>query len=192
MKRAFLCFLVLGLVAGCGKKEGKDAFAKWSASPEKVVQGIMTAYETRNDSLYAAFLAEDFRYIFEPEGSDSSDVLTWGKGEEVLSASSLFRTPDVTTVRLILNAGAARPGKGPGGEERQVVPVSGGELTITVKDKEPTVVKLNRQEIVMRRSPGSEKPRWQVVEWHDFPSAGPAVATRDSSHAGHEGHGGDH
>jgi hypothetical protein len=187
MKRACLCFLVLGLVAGCGKKGGKDDSAKWFASPEKVVQGIMAAYETRNDSLYAAFLAEDFRYIFEPEGSDAGDILTWGKGEEVLSASSLFRTPDVTTVRLVLNTGAARPGKGPGSEERQVVPVSGGELTIMVKDKEPTVVKLNRQEIVMRRIPGLEKPRWQVVVWHDFPSAGPAVAIRDSSHTGHGG-----
>jgi hypothetical protein len=76
MKRAFLCFLVLGLLAGCGKKDGKDASAKWFASPEKVVQGIMAAYETRNDSLYAAFLAEDFRYIFEPEGSDAGDILT--------------------------------------------------------------------------------------------------------------------
>jgi hypothetical protein len=186
MKRAFLWFLVLGLVVGCGKKGGKDASAKWFESPEQVVQGIMVAYETRNDSLYAAFLAENFRYIFEPEGADSADVLTWGKGEEVMSASSLFRTPDVATVRLVLNAGAARAENGGvGGEERWVVPVTGGQLTISVKDKEPTVVNLNRQELVMRRVPASPKPRWQVVEWHDFPTPPPAVATQDTSHHHH-------
>jgi hypothetical protein len=194
MKRVFVGLAILGFVAGCGKGD-KDPYARWFESPERVVQGIMKAYETRDDSLYAAFLAEDFAYTFEPPSGDAGDVLTWGKSEEVLSASSLFGTGDVQSVRLTLNAGPARSSNGPGGRERMTVPVSGGELVIAVKDKEPTVVKLNRQELVLERQ-GEGKGRWIVVEWHDFPTpvsptaasapgTGAVPASGDSAHDGH-------
>jgi hypothetical protein len=181
MKRAWIWVfvLVLGAAVGCGKKGGDTA--KYFEKPEKVIQGLMAAYESRNDSLYASFLADDFRYTFEPQGGDSVDVLGWGKEEEVLSASSLFKTPEVQSVRLKLNAAVPKPTGGPGHDGWMSVPISGGTLEISVKDKSPTVVTLNRQEIVLRQSPTSPK-KWQIVEWHDYPVPGTSVAGGDSTH----------
>jgi hypothetical protein len=192
MKRAWIWMLVLvvtGSVAGCGKKGSNTA--KYFEKPEKVIQGLMAAYETRNDSLYASFLADDFRYTFEPEGADSVDVLGWGKEEEVLSASSLFKTPEVQSVRYKLYAGAPKPAEGPGRQGWMTVPVSGGQLVISVKGKDPTIVALNRQEIVMRQV---QPKKWQIVEWHDYPVPASSAAAGDSARGqsgampvGHEG-----
>jgi len=198
MKRAWVWMLVLvvvGGMTGCGKKGGNTA--KYFEKPEKVIQGLMAAYESRNDSLYASFLAEDFRYTFEPQGGDSVDVLGWGKEEEVLSASSLFKTPEVQSVRYKLYAGAPKPAEGPGRQGWMTVPVSGGQLVISVKGKDPTIVALNRQEIVMRQT---QPKKWQIVEWHDYPVPASSAATNDSTqthmenmgHTGHEGGGAGH
>ncbi|HET9233604.1 MAG TPA: hypothetical protein VFP10_05665 [Candidatus Eisenbacteria bacterium] len=190
MKRAWIWILVLavsgGLVA-CGKKGAKTD--KYFEKPEKVIEGLMAAYETRNDSLYAAFLAEDFRYTFEPQGGDSIDVLGWGKEEEVLSASSLFKTPEVESVKLQLYAEKPKPADGAGREGWVAIPIKGGQLVISVKDKEPTVVALNRQEIILRQEQSSPK-RWHIVEWHDYPAHGGSTASQDSAaHGAHDGHG---
>ena len=179
MTRAWIWMLVLavaGSMTGCGKKGGNTA--KYFEKPEKVIQGLMAAYETRNDSLYASFLADDFRYSFEPQGGDS---LGWGKDEEVLSASSLFKTPEVQSVRYKLYAGAPKPAQGPGRQGWMTVPVSGGQLVISVKGKDPTIVALNRQEIVMRQT---QPKKWQIVEWHDYPVPASSVASGDSAHMG--------
>ena len=190
MKRAWTWMLVLvvvGSMTGCGKKDGNTA--KYFEKPEKVIQGLMAAYESRNDSLYASFLAEDFRYTFEPQGGDSVDVLGWGKEEEVLSASSLFKTPEVQSVRYKLYAGVPKPVEGKQGW--MSVSVSGGQLVISVKGKDPTIVALNRQEIVMRQT---QPKKWQIVEWHDYPVPTSSAATNDSTNThqngvnmGHEG-----
>ena len=157
------------LAAGCGK--GKDPDARWFSSPTQVVDGIMHAYATRNDTLFAAFLAEDFHYFFEPERAESVDVLGWGKEEEVSSTGSLFRTPDVTSIRLELRYDKPHPAPGPNASGWMVVPVSGGEMVVTVRDKDPMEVTLNRQEIVVRPRSGEKSSRkWEVVEWHDYPN----------------------
>jgi len=193
MKRAWIWILVLavtGSMTACGKKGSNTA--KYFEKPEKVIQGLMAAYETRNDTLYAALLADDFRYSFEPQGGDSVDVLGWGKEEEVLSASSLFKTPDVQSVRYKLYAGAPKAAEGAGRQGWIAIPVSGGQLVISVKGKDPTIVALNRQEIVMRQT---QPKRWQIVEWHDYPVPGTSAAAHDSTHTdntggsnmGHEG-----
>ena len=191
MKRAWIWMLVLavgGGLAACGKKGAKTD--KYFEKPEKVIEGLMAAYETRDDSLYAAFLAEDFRYTFEPQGNDSIDVLGWGKEEEVLSASSLFKTPEVESVKLQLYADKPQPAGGAGREGWMAIPIKGGQLVISVKDKEPTVVALNRQEIILRQEQSSPK-RWHIVEWHDYPGHGGSTASQDSthSHGAHDGHG---
>ena len=191
MNRAWILILsvaVAGSMTACGKKGGNTA--KYFEKPEKVIQGLMAAYEARNDSLYASFLADDFRYTFEPQGADSVDVLGWGKEEEVLSASSLFKTPEVQSVRYKLYAGAPKPTDGPGHQGWMTVPVSGGQLVISVKGKDPTIVALNRQEIVMRQT---EPKKWQIVEWHDYPVPASSAAAGDSAHMGgamQMGHGG--
>jgi hypothetical protein len=164
--------VVLGaalLVAGCGKKteqEAENPRAAWASSPEKVVQGIMHAYQTRDDSLYASLLADDFRYYFEPAGADSADVLGWGKEEEVVATSNLFKTQDVVSLSYELQAGPAHPD--PDHEGWMVVPVSGGEMDVVVRNKEPMKVTLNRQELIMR--PLDDGKRWVIEEWHDYPA----------------------
>lgn len=167
--------LLVGLSAcGKGKEAGKggaeDANARWFQSPSQVVQGIMYAYQTRNDSLYAAFLADDFHYFFEPAEGDSSDILGWGKEEEVVATGNLFRTPDVDSLSYQLRAGNPHPASGPGRAGWMVVPVSGGEMRVVVRNKEPMEVTLNRQELVMRPRTGSSSPHWEIVEWHDYPA----------------------
>lgn len=174
MKRVLvwvLPFLVLAGAGcgGCGKPE--DPNAQWFSSPTKVVDGLMHAYETRNDSLYAAFLADDFRYYFEPAGADSLGVLGWGKEEEVVATGNLFRTPDVESLRFTLKHGAARPADGPDRDGWMVVPVSGGEMVVSVKNKDAMEVPLNRQEIVLRPVTHDNAVRkWEIVEWHDYPA----------------------
>jgi hypothetical protein len=170
--RQLLGVLVLGLVAwGCGGDDGDgDLNAEWFSSPTKVVEGIMHAYETRNDSLYAAFLAEDFRYYFEPQGADSSDILGWGQEEEVVATRNLFRTSDVEDLDYSLRIGKAESAKGAGRSGWMMVPVSGGELVVSVKDKDPMQVVLNRQEIMLRPAASNNPARkWEIVEWHDYP-----------------------
>jgi hypothetical protein len=153
-------------LAGCGK-DRSDPEAQWFMSPDKVVQGLMHAYQTRNDTLFAAFLADDFHYYFEPEDADSLDVLGWGKEEEVVGTVSLFRTPDVVSLDYRLDYGPARSVIGAGKEGWMLVPVAGGRMTISVKDKDPVKVELNRQEILMRPE---STDRWRIVEWHDYPA----------------------
>jgi len=166
--------LALG-VSACGKKsdsEGGAAAANasrpagnpWVTSPEKVVQGLMAAYESRNDSLYASLLADEFRYYFEPPGASPDDILGWGKEEDLVATGNLFRTSDVSRLSLTLNAGSAQPVTGRQGEW-MMIPVAGGELRVEVRDKEPMVVTLNRQEIYVHKK-GSA---WQVAEWRDYP-----------------------
>lgn len=170
----FLTVILLVGLSACGKDKGdrasEDPDARWFQSPTRVVEGIMYAYQTRNDSLYAAFLAEDFHYYFEPAEGDTNDVLGWGKEEEVVATGNLFRTPDVDSLTFRLQAGNPRPANGPGRAGWMVVPVSGGEMRVLVKNKEPMEVTLNRQEIVLRPRQGSEPARWEIVEWHDYPA----------------------
>jgi len=168
-RAGLLTVVILGLFAGCGGGEQEspaDPLAVWFSTPEKVVQGLMFAYETRNDSLYAELLADEFRYSFEPPGADSADVLGWGKEEDLVATGNLFRTPDVNVLALELQIEAAvtvsdRP-------EWMMVPVSGGELRVEVNEREPMQVELNRQEIFVRPVPGT-KDRWQVIAWRDYP-----------------------
>ncbi len=175
MKRWVILFLGAALlVVGCGKKSEKqpaDPEAAWASSPEKVVDGIMHAYQTRDDSLYASLLADDFRYYFEPAGADSADVLGWGKEEEVVATSNLYKTQDVESLSYSLEAGPAHPD--PDHQGWMVVPIAGGEMTVVVRNKEPMKVTLNRQELVMAPV-GGKKPgsRWVIEEWHDYPVPG--------------------
>jgi hypothetical protein len=165
---AILLIGMAAMAAACGRN--KDPDAKWFSSPTQVVQGVMHAYETRNDTLFADFLAEDFRYFFEPQVDDSVEVLGWGKEEEVASTGSLFRTPDVVSIKLDLRYDDARaaPQDRPGW---MVVPISGGELVVSLKDKDPMQVTLNRQEILVRPRAEKESGRkWEIVEWHDYPN----------------------
>ena len=62
-----------------------------------------------------------------------------------------------------------------------MVPVSGGQLVISVKGKDPTIVALNRQEIVLRQT---QPKKWQIVEWHDYPVPASSAAAGDSTHMG--------
>jgi hypothetical protein len=170
MRRLWIVLAGASLVAtGCGK--GKDPDARWFSSPTRVVEGIMHAYDTRNDTLFADFLSKDFRYYFEPQYADSADTLGWGKEEEVASTGSLFRTPDVTSIRLDLRYGKAHAASAPRPSEWMVVPISGGEMVVAVRDKDPMQVTLNRQEILVRpRSEKKSNRKWEVVEWHDYPN----------------------
>ncbi len=181
MKRRLICVLgavalVAGLMAaGCGTKdeaESVDPDAKWTSNPTMIVDAIMHAYDTRNDSLYASLLADDFRYIFEPDGADSADVLGWGKEEEVTATGNLFRTHDVEGLSYHLEAGAPQPATGPGQDGWMVIPISGGRMEVNVRDKEPMRVQLNRQEIFVRPVGDDDPPkRWEIVEWRDYPTA---------------------
>jgi hypothetical protein len=177
MNRRLICVLGMAvLLIGCGGKDRAavdDPSAKWFSEPSMVIEGIMHAYETRDDSLYAALLADDFRYIFEPEGADSADVLGWGKEEEVTATGNLFRTRDVEGLSYSLDAGQPQPASGADRGRWMVIPISGGRMEVIVRDKEPMRVRLNRQEIVVRPV-GDDKPpkRWEIVEWHDYPAAG--------------------
>ncbi|NNF06087.1 MAG: hypothetical protein HKN21_04950 [Candidatus Eisenbacteria bacterium] len=143
----------------------KASSGEWSSSPSKVVEGLMHAYETRDEVLYASLLADDFRYYFEPPGAKPDDILGWGKEEDLVATGNLFRTQDVE--RLVLALSASTPVKAPSGKEAgwMMIPVSGGELRVEVKDKEPMQVALNRQEIYVRQ----QGPGWQVIEWRDYP-----------------------
>lgn len=170
MKRIWILGAVAVLAAGfagCGGCGKGNSEVQWFTSPDKVVQGLMHAYQTRNDTLFAAFLADDFHYYFEPENADSLDVLGWGKEEEVVGTTSLFHTPDVVSLNYRLDYGPARPVDQAGKKGWMLVPVSGGEMTIAVKDKEPVKVELNRQEILMRPESSNH---WRIVEWHDYPA----------------------
>ena len=161
-----LLVLVVGLAACGGKGDANRDDPGWAATPEKVVEGLMVAYTDRNDSLYAALLADDFRYTFVPAGGDSNEVLGWGKEEDLVATANLFRTPDVTRLTLDLRTGAARESRE--NPEWTMVPVSGGQLRVEVADREPMVVELNRQEIHVRPDP--QRPdHWQVIAWYDFP-----------------------
>jgi hypothetical protein len=180
MKRAWVPgVLVLALLWGCGRDDagkGADPHAEWFSTPTKVVEGIMHAYQTRNDSLYAAFLAEDFRYYFEPQGADSSDILGWGKEEEVVATGNLFKTPDVEQLNYVLHFTDARAAEGAGRTGWMVVPISWGEMVVSVRNKEAMQVVLNRQEIVLRPSrSGNPIRKWEIVEWHDYPSPEPVA-----------------
>lgn len=172
MRRAWISVFIIALVlGGCGKDtpSSQDPNEQYFASPTKVVEGIIHAYETRNDSLYASFLSDDFRYYFEPQGADSMDVLGWGKEEEVVGTASLFNTPDVESLDYQLKLGSEKPVDEAGKEGWKMIPVEGGRMVISVKDKDPVEVVLNRQEIVFR--PDILK-KWRVVEWHDYPDPG--------------------
>ena len=88
----------------------------------------------------------------------------------------------------IFQPGAPKPVEGKQGW--MSVPVSGGQLVISVKGKDPTIVALNRQEIVMRQT---EPKKWQIVEWHDYPvpsssAANDSAQTQNGGGSmGHEG-----
>ena len=179
MKRLGIVVLALmALGSGCGRK-GSD--------PAEVVQGLMHAYVTRDDSLYASLLAEDFKYSFEPAGADSADILQWGKEEEVMSTGNLFRTADVEQIAYRLDYSVARPAGGSGREGWMIIPVQGGQLRVVVRNKEPWQVDLNRQEILVRPREAAKTRGaigWEIVEWRDFPvplEAGEAGEAKTSS-----------
>lgn len=178
MKRQLVFVLALVWIGvGCskgGKTASSDPNAIWFSSPNKVVEGLTHAYQTRDDSLYAALLAADFRYFLEPVGADSSDILDWGKEEEVVATRTLLKAQDVAAVSYTLDAGSARPATGEHRKGWMAVPISGGRLVVEVKNKEPMVVQLNRQEILTRPVREAGKPtRWEIVEWHDYPRPEP-------------------
>ncbi len=174
MKRIWIPLALLALAAaGCGKGKGAAGSGDpWAGTPERVPQGIMHAYETRDDSLYASLLAPDFHYYFEPQGADTSDILVWGKEEEVVATGNLFRTQDVDTLLYVLDAGTPHPATGAGHEGWMVVPISGGELEVVVQNKDPMKVQLNRQELWVREitDPATGAKRWVVEQWHDYPA----------------------
>jgi hypothetical protein len=180
MKRKLIILSVVTMLAGlgavgCGSRGGDgasgkagDSVAGWTASPQKVVEGLMHAYATRNDSLYAELLAGDFRYHFEPPGADSTEFLGWGKEEDLVATSNLFRTAEVDSLALDLRVQQPRAASAEKGKEWMVIPVAGGELRVHVQEKEPMVVVLNRQEIFVRRVPSGAE-RWEVIAWYDYP-----------------------
>lgn len=179
-------FLVLGLLAvfilfatlkhasnrTTSNASQETTTSEWFNSPTKVVDGLMYAYETRNDSLYAALLADDFRYYYEPAGADSLGVVGWGKQEEVMATRNLFRAPAVESLRFILKHGEAHPAGGADRDGWMVVSISGGEMVVSVKNKDPMEVPLNPQAIVVRPVTYDNSIRkWEIVEWHDYPEA---------------------
>jgi hypothetical protein len=165
MKRFGIALLVLVVLgSGCGRRQ---------SDPSEVVQGLMRAYETRDDSLYASLLAPEFKYSFEPAGADSGDILEWGKEEEVMATGNLFRTPDVEQLVFRLDYSAAKPAEGSGHEGWMVIPVQGGQMKVMVKNKEPMQVDLNRQELLVRPKDTAKKKGaigWEIVRWQDFPA----------------------
>jgi hypothetical protein len=164
MKRFGIAVIVLVVLgSGCGRRQ---------SDPSEVVQGLMRAYETRDDSLYASLLAPDFKYSFEPAGADSGDILEWGKEEEVMATGNLFRTPDVEQLVFRLDYSPAKAAEGRGRDGWMMIPVQGGQMKVMVKNKEPMQVDLNRQELLVRpKDVGKKKGAigWEIVEWHDFP-----------------------
>lgn len=172
MKHRSASLVILGaILVACGAKSEDSPPARaaesWSSSPDRVVEGLMHAYAARDDSLYATLLADDFRYYFEPPEGQSGDALGWGREEDIVSTGNLFKTPEVTALRLSLQVAPAHPVEGKPGW--MVVPVAGGELRVDVKDKEPMQQTLNRQEIYLKPHPRDPK-LWQIVEWKDFPA----------------------
>ena len=174
MKSLLILALLLAACVGCSGGDSTPAqeaaqvpaaFDRWLATPEDVIKGVMHAYETRNDSLYASLLAEEFTYQFEPPGAGPEDILSWGREEEVMATGSLFQTPELESVTLSLDYAEAQQVS----DARVMIPVSGGELRLDVKEKDATLVTLNRQEIFLSPHP-SDKGRWQIVAWHDYPS----------------------
>ena len=164
MKRFGIVVLALVILgSGCGRRQ---------SDPTEVVQGLMRAYETRDDSLYASLLAPDFKYSFEPAGADSGDVLEWGKEEEVMATGNLFRTPDVEQLVFRLDYSAAKAAEGRGHVGWMTIPVQGGQMRVMVRNKEPMQVDLNRQELLVRPKDTGKKKGvigWEIVEWHDYP-----------------------
>lgn len=163
--------IALAPLAGCGgsgdaESPAAKSEASWASSPDQVVQGIMHAYATRNDSLYATLLASDFRYHFEPPGADSTEYLGWGKDEDLVATSNLFHTSEVESLSFDLDVQASRAASR--GEGWMVIPVDGGKLRVHVADKEPMEVTLNRQEIYVRPVPGKAGD-WEVIAWYDYP-----------------------
>lgn len=162
-------FLVLGVLAGCGGDDkAEDPYAEWFSSPTRVVEAIMHVYETRDDSLYAALFADDFLYYFEPQGADSFDILSWGKGEEVTATGNLLNTEDVEGVTYNLRIGTALAASGSGRQGWMMVPVEGGSMVVSVRNKEPMTVIFNRQEFFLRPRNHPDR-KWEIVEWHDYP-----------------------
>jgi hypothetical protein len=165
--------LVVVVFAGCGGGCGgddaaEDPHSRWFSSPTQVVEGIMHAYQTRNDTLYADFLADDFRYYFEPQGADSVDILGWGKEEEVVATGNLFKTEDVEGLTYTLRIREELAASGSGRQDWMMVRIDGGEMVVSVRDKEPMQVILNRQEIILRPRNHPDR-KWEIVEWHDYP-----------------------
>jgi hypothetical protein len=164
-------FLVLGVLAGCGGDDTvKDPYAQWFSSPTRVVEAITYVYETRDDSLYAQLFADDFRYYFEPQGADAFDILGWGKAEEVTATGNLLKTEDVESLTYNLRIGTPLAATGSGRQGWMVVPVDGGKMVVSVRDKEPMTVIFNRQEFVLRPRNHPDR-KWEIVEWHDYPEA---------------------
>jgi hypothetical protein len=200
ISRVFLPVLLLvAPLAGCifdPKTEPppppRNEYAQPTA-PESLVVNLQVSYRRQEIDKYADLLATDFRFFFQPV-DQAQNGESWNADQDSTGTDALFRTPEVSTIRIELVHGPAEEPTEIGFDpdvlkirinnvQLEVDQVSGTTLLVT--DVQDMYFRPGRDAF------GEDPERYYILEWRDIPPAGGAptiapLAYGDGAESGDE------
>lgn len=175
--RWLLAFVVVLLVFGCGEDTIEPDLQPLylpNTSPENLVKNLQTSYRRREIDQYTKLLAPEFVFVFQPADAGQIPNGTWNRDADSLGTGALFRTPDVSNIRIDLLFGAAEKPQETGFAEdvRQIrikttfleVNESASGITLQITDPQDFFFRPGRTEN------GEDPGTWFLLEWRDLPS----------------------
>jgi hypothetical protein len=155
-----------------------------TTAPESVLVNLQTAYRRREIQPYAALLAPEFTFTFTPADVQSLGLSdqTWTRGEDSTGTAALFRTTQVSSIRVHLGFAPAVPdtesGHPPG---TMRIRVTQTDLEVDQTDGLTWII-TQPQDFFFRggnAAAGEDPSQWFLLEWRELElialSSGPGI-----------------
>ena len=181
MQSLFRYILLVGVVAAVGCKDSTDCIycggGGWStysqpSAPESLITNLQVSYRNREIEHYAALLAPEFIFKFQPIDANDLGTPFWTRDQDSAGTRALLTTTEVSDIRINLIYGASDStiDASPPVDTLKVRIIT-TDLQVDQTDGTTWVV-TDQQDFLFRKGKeehGENPDYWLIYEWDDLP-----------------------